>query len=179
MFTSCITPSYTKEDSTSLNHNEISSSLSNTIQYGPISIRLCKKQAPTLETGRQSKHLVLVGEEAIKREKRRERNRASARKTKEKRQLIEAEIHQQLKDLENEHLSLENDLQELYQRRQNLQDQLNKLIVDPLEELFSNDGHDMAPLVAEYSNGFDLFDESIETILNHIFNINFHPMTNN
>jgi uncharacterized protein (DUF3084 family) len=170
MFTSCTTLSYTKKDSTSSNHNKVSSSR-NTIQYGPISIRLSKKQAPILESGRRSKHLVLVGEEAIKRQKRREKNLKSARTVKQKRQTIEAELHQQLKDLENQHSSLEYYIQELYQRRQNLQAQVTKLIVDPLEELFSNDSYDIALFVKQYSNDFDLFDKEID--------INFHRVMNN
>jgi hypothetical protein len=52
------------------NDIEVSSSLrmKNMFQYGPISVRLCRKAAPTLETGHRSKHLVLVGEEAARRE---------------------------------------------------------------------------------------------------------------
>jgi predicted RNase H-like nuclease (RuvC/YqgF family) len=180
MFTSCTIPSYTKQDSTSSteSNDKEASSLKNTIQYGPISIRLCKKQAPTLETGRRSKHLVLVGEEAIKREKRREKNREAARKLKEKRQLIEEELNQKLKDLENQHSSLENYLQELHQRKQILQNKVNNIIVDPLEELLSNDSRDITLFVKQYSNDFDLFDESIDTLLNYGLDTSFYPVTN-
>jgi len=179
--TSCTTLSYTTQNSissTESNDNEVSSSsLSNKIQYGPISVRLCRKAAPTLETGRRSKYLVLVGEEAARREKRREKNREAARKLKEKRQLIEDELNQKLKYLKDQHSGLQNYLQHLKQRKQNLQNEVNNRVIDPIDELLSNDNHDMPLFFEQYSNELDLFDESIENILNSDLDASFHSAT--
>jgi hypothetical protein len=176
--TSCTTLSYTTQNSISSiksNDNEVSSSssLSNTIQYGPISVRRYRKAAPTLETGRRSKYLVLVGEEAARREKQREKNREAARKLKEKRQLIEEELDQKLKYLKNQHSDLQNYLQYLKQTKQNLQNEVNNRFIDPIDELLSNDNHDMPLFFEQYSNELDLFDESIEKILNSDFDSSF------
>ena len=168
MLSSNSSPSYTTESSISSiesNDNEASST-TNTIQYGPIQVRLCRKPAPTLETGRRSKHLVLVGDEAAKRERRREKNRDAARKIKEKRQLIEEELNERLKQLEGEHSNLQNYLQHLHQRKLNLQEEAHKLLNDPIIDLLSNDNHDMPLFFEQYCNDIDLFDEAIEHILN-------------
>ncbi len=181
MFTSCTTPSYITQDSNSSmdsNDIEVSSSLQmkNMVQYGPISVRVCRKAAPTLETGRRSKHLVLVGEEAARREKRREKNREAARKLKEKRQIIEEELNQKIKELEGQHSGLQNYLQHLEQRKQNLENKVNNLVIDPIDELLSNENQDMPLFFEQYSNDLDLFDESIEEILNFDLNNNFHSL---
>jgi hypothetical protein len=142
----------------------------NTVQYGPIAVRMCRRAAPTLETGRRSKHLVLVGDEAMRREKRRERNREAARKLKEKRQLIEEELNQKLTDLENQHTGLEKYLQYLRQRKQFLQNEVNNTMTDPIHELLSNENPDMLLFFEQYADDIDLFDESIENILNFDLN---------
>jgi hypothetical protein len=168
MFTGCTTPSYTTQESTSSNDSEIfSQSSCNVIQYGPITVRLSRKAAPRLETGRRSKHLILVGDEAIKREKRRQKNREAARKLKIKRQLIEVELHQRLKDLEHQYSSLQNYLQQLRQKREYLQNEVNNLITDPIDDLLLNDNRDIPSFLQQYSNDFDLFDEPIDHILNY------------
>jgi septal ring factor EnvC (AmiA/AmiB activator) len=117
-----------------------------------------RKTVPTLENGRRSKYLVLFGEEAIRREKRRERNREAARKLKEKRQLIEDELNQKIKDLENQHSSLEKYLRFLQKRKKLLEDTINDLLMDSIDKYLSNE---------QYS--FDPFDESIESILKSVF----------
>ncbi len=148
--------SYTTQDSNS-SMDEI---FSNTIQDGSIDVRMSRKVVPTLETGRRSKNLVLVGEEAARREKRRERNREAARKLKEKRQLIEDELNQKIKDLENQHLGLEKYLRFLQRRKQLLEDTIKDLTNDSIDKLFE-----------QYSpDDFNLFDESIESILNSVMN---------
>ncbi|CAF4174231.1 unnamed protein product [Rotaria magnacalcarata] len=72
--------------STQSNDSEASSSLSSSImaQYESIQVSLCREQAPTIATDRRSKHFILVGDEAATREKRRVRNRETARKLKVK-----------------------------------------------------------------------------------------------
>jgi len=163
------------------NDNEVSSPLrlNNLVQYGPISVRVCRKTAPTLETGRRSKHLVLVGEEAARREKRREKNREAAKKLKEKRQIIEEELNQKIKELEGQHSGLQNYLQQLYQKKQNLQNEVNYLFMDPIDRLLSNDNQDMPLFFEQYSNDLDLFNQSIEHILNFDLNNTFHSVMDN
>ena len=181
MLSSNSSPSYTTESSNSSveSNDSEASSTTNTIQYGPIQVHLCRKSAPTLETGRRSKHLVLVGDEAIKRERRREKNRDAARKLKEKRQLIEEELNERLKQLENEHSNLQNYLQQLHQRKSNLQEEANKLLSDPLADLLSNDNEDIALFFEQYTNDIDRYNESIEDILNFDFDTSFSSVMNN
>lgn len=175
MCTSYNTASYTTQDSISSNDSEISStSSSNTVQYGPITVRVCQKVAPRLGTGRRSKYLVLFGEEAIKREKRREKNRQAAKRLKEKRQLIENELNSKLKDLENQHSDLQNYLQQLKQQKQNLQTEVNNLVIDPINELVANYNQYMPLFFEQYSNDFNLPDESLDQILNYNSNIHFY-----
>jgi len=149
-----ITPHCTNQDCIS----SVESNESETSSNGIAPLR--RKAVPTLETGRRSKNLVLVGEEAARREKRRERNREAARKLKEKRQLIEDELNQKIKDLENQHLGLEKYLRFLQRRKQLLEDTIKDLTNDSIDKLFG-----------QYSpDDFNLFDESIESILNSVMN---------
>ncbi len=181
MFTSNSTPSYTTESSISSIQSDDSeaSSTTNIIQYGPIQVRSYRKSIPTLKTGRQSKHLVLAGDEAIKREKRREKNRNAARKLKEKRQIIEDELNERLKQLEGEHSNLKNYLQELHQRKSNLQEEVDRLHIDAIVELLSNDNEDMALFFEQYSDDMDLSEESIAEILNFDLNTSSNSVINN
>ncbi|CAF1324907.1 unnamed protein product [Rotaria sordida] len=170
--TSNESPSYTTQHSntsTYSNESEISSPspsplpANNTVQYGPIHIRLCRRPAPTIATGRRPKHLVLAGEEAIKREKRREKNREAARKLKERRQCIEDELNQKLKELQGEHTNLQEYLQQLQQRKQHLQEKVNNCLNDPMDELLLNDSQDITLFLEQYLGDLDLFDESKES----------------
>lgn len=162
-------------DHTSTESNNASSS-NNIIHYGPISVRLCRKSAPTLETGRRSKNLVLVGDEAARREKRRERNREAARKLKEKRQTIEEELNQKLKVLENQHTNLQDFLTQLQQRKQSLENEVNCILTDPIEHLLDNENCEMPLFFEQFSDEFDSFEESIERILNFDENSNFDSL---
>jgi hypothetical protein len=164
--------SYTTQDSNS-SMDEI---FSNTIQDGSIDVRMSRKVVPTLETGRRSKNLVLVGEEAARRERRRERNREAARKLKEKRQLVEEELNQKIKDLENQHLGLEKYLLFLQQRKQLLQNEVNNVMIDPIDELLSNENPEMLLFFEQYSDEMDSFDESINSILNFDLNISLNSI---
>ena len=151
----------------------------NILHYGPISVRLCRKSAPTLETGRRSKHLVLVGEEAARREKRRERNREAARKLKEKRSLIEEELNRKIKDLEDQHSDLEGFLTQLKQRKQTLENEVNYILTDPIEHLLDNEHCDMPLFFEQFSGDFAAFEESIDRILNFDDNTNFDSILSN
>jgi septin family protein len=144
---------------------EVASS-NNIVEYGPIQICVCRKPIPTIATGRRSKHLVLVGDEAMRREKRREKNREAARKLKEKRQLIEEELDQKVKELENEHSDLQNYLQQLREKKQILEQEITNLLIDPLDELLSNKNQEMLLLFEQHADDLDLLDESVEKILN-------------
>ena len=92
------------------------------------------------------------------------KNRDAARKIKEKRQLIEEELNERLKQLEGEHSNLQNYLQQLHQRKSNLQEETNKLLNDPIIDLLSNDNHDMLLLFEQHSDDIDLYEESIAEI---------------
>jgi len=175
------TYSYTSQSSNSsieLDGSEVSSS-NNIVEYGPIQVRVCRKPIPTIATGRRSKHLVLVGDEAMRREKRREKNREAARKIKEKRQLIEEELDKKVKELENEHSDLQNYLQQLREKKQNLEQEITNLFIDPLDELLSNKNQDKLLLFEQYADDLDLLDESVEKILNFDLNTDYNSVKYN
>ncbi|CAF2390729.1 unnamed protein product [Rotaria sp. Silwood2] len=178
------TPIYTAQysnTSTNSDESDISSPLpsSHTVHYGPIQIRLCRKPAPTIATGRRPKHLVLAGEEAIKREKRREKNREAARKLKERRQCIEDELNKKLQKLQGEHANLQNYLQQLQQRKQHLQEKVNNCLIDPIDELLSNDDEDITLFLEQYLGDLDLLNEFNESSFNFDIDISFNSMTDN
>lgn len=153
--------SCTSEDSiSSMDTNE-----NDALQYGPISVQYRRKPAPTLETGRRSKNLILVGDEAARRDKRRERNREAARKLKEKRVLIEEELNRTLKDLQGQHADLQKYLRFLHQRKQLLEDAMNDLRVNSADDLLSNESFDKPLFFEQYSDDFNLADDSIESFL--------------
>ena len=149
-------PMYTSQSSSSSSTG--SESASNILQYGPIQVRVCRKGAPTLATGRRSKHLTLHGEEAIKREKRREKNRVAARKLKEKRQIIEDELNREIQDLESEHSDLQHYLAELQREKQRLEFELDQLCL--------NDQDSMSSFFDQYLGEFDLTVDSMENLVN-------------
>jgi hypothetical protein len=64
MLTSNTAPSYsTQTSNVSIASNDSdASSSTNVFHYGPIQVRLGRKSAPTLENGRRSKNLILVGD---------------------------------------------------------------------------------------------------------------------
>jgi hypothetical protein len=71
------------------------------VNYGPIKIRRRHTAAPTLATGRRSKHAVIEGEDRMKREIRRMKNRESARNLKKMRDDIEHELEAKITELES------------------------------------------------------------------------------
>ncbi|CAF0883465.1 unnamed protein product [Adineta steineri] len=77
-----------------------------TVMYGPINIKVRQSTAPTLATGRRSKFYTLVGDEAVKREIRRKRNREAAQKLKEKRSIIEDDLNKQILEYETKEKEL-------------------------------------------------------------------------
>jgi hypothetical protein len=93
------------------------------VSYGPINVQVCSRKRPTLKTGRRSKFLVLEGNAAIKREKRRERNRKNARKFKEKRIHIENQLINEINQLENHHTYLLSKIEDLQSYRHFLEEQ--------------------------------------------------------
>lgn len=152
--------SSTSEDSiSSMDTNDSS-------HYESIPVQLRRKPAPTLETGRRSKNLILVGDEAARRDKRRERNREAARKLKEKRVLIEEELNRTLKDLQGQHADLQKYLRFLHQRKQLLEDVMNDLRVNSADDLLSNESFDKPLFFELHSDDFNLADDSIQSFLN-------------
>ena len=135
-------------------------------QYGPITVRVCRKSVSTLETGRRSKHLVLIGEEAEKREKRRERNREGAKKLKEKRQQIEEELNQKIHQLENQLSNLTNRVDQLNERKQTLLYELNEELLNEIDDICSNEIQTKSCQSEQYSIDMDLFDDAFEEVIN-------------
>jgi len=129
-------------------------------------VRVIRKAIPTLETGRRSKHLVLFGIEAVRRDKRRERNRLAAKRLKEKRQQIEDELNQKIQELENQHSHLKSRVTELDQRKRHLLADLNEQLLNELDEIISEDQQTNVPEPEQYSLVMNLFDDAFEQILN-------------
>ncbi|CAF3389769.1 unnamed protein product [Rotaria socialis] len=163
------------------NDSEASLSLSSstTVQYEPIQVSLYRKQTPTIATGRRSKHFILVGVEAARREKRRARNREAARKLKEKRKCIEDELLLKHEELQSEHVNLQNYIKQLQQKKQNLQQEIDNSFMDSLQELLSNDNEDLNLFFEQYLHDLTLFKEPIENILNWNLNIDADSMIDN
>ena len=151
--------SFNSEDSKSSPMTDVTS---NIVHYGPIQVRLCRKLAPTLATGRRSKHMTLTGDEALKREKRREKNRLAARKLKEKRQVIEDELSKKVQELEGEHSELRTVLKQLQQHKEYLEQQIDRFLVNPTEDVLRRDHEALSSLFDEYLAGFDHWDISVD-----------------
>jgi hypothetical protein len=110
-------------------------SSSNYISYGPIRFFSRKGKAPTLSTGRKSRFEELHGEELIQREYRREKNRLLSKKLKEKREMIENDLTQQINQLEREHEYLLYRIEQLKLRRDYLCHRLEDVKQDPVFNL--------------------------------------------
>jgi hypothetical protein len=110
-------------------------SSSNYVSYGPIRFFSRKGKAPTLLTGRKSRFEELHGEELIQREYRREKNRLLSKKLKEKREMIENELLQQISQLENEHEHLLNRIEQLKLHKDYLCRKLEDVKQDPVFNL--------------------------------------------
>ncbi len=103
--------------------------------YGPISVRKRHTTAPTLLTGRRSKDHVIEGEDAIKREKRRTKNRESARNLKILRDNIEHELKKQVNKLESEEHNLLIKVNNLRRYKQYLEEQCRQ--THPIYEIIT------------------------------------------
>lgn len=121
---------------------------------------------PTLETGRRSKHLVLVGEDAIKREKRRQKNREAARKLKEKRQLIEDELSKKVKELESQQSHLQNHIEHLHQQKQHMIYELNNQVLNEIDQLLSDENYSEPNQCEHFSSDTGLLTDAVEDVLN-------------
>ena len=126
------------------------------VEYGPIRVRLTRKPAPTLATGRRSKHITLLGDAAIKREKRREKNRIAARRLKAKRESIEDELQRKIELLENEQMNLQTYLVYLRSHKQRLETELsNNLFFDSITELLMTNEEPVPFVLNDYTENRD------------------------
>lgn len=137
-----------------INQNSTQDNFGTTEQNQDLVSRLNSKRGPrkpalTLANGRRSKYLILHGEEAIKRERRRERNRNAAQKLREKRQIIEEDLQNTIQSLESQHFTLENLLVELRTRKEFLESQLRSLSTIQLLEEFSLSNSEETPPSSE------------------------------
>jgi hypothetical protein len=163
MFNKDLSYLYSDEYFTSSNETELSSQVSNYIDYRPNRTRICRKTAPILLSNRRSKHVVLFNEDALKRDKRRERNRILAKYLKEKQQVFEEDLYQKLKELENERSNLQNHITQLQSHKQNLNIEINENIsMDSIND-FNQDK--IPSCLNQYSTEFDLFNISITNVL--------------
>jgi len=124
------------EDPYSLNCNS-NVSLDSCVYYGPIRFYRRRGKAPTLLTGRKSKFEKLDGEEKIRRDLRRQKNRLLSKKLKEKRENIFNELLQQMKELEQKQLYLLNSIQQLQLYKNNLYNKLENSKQDSLFNLIN------------------------------------------
>ena len=128
----------TIEENQSENRSRTKRADSTMAAYGPLTVAVRKAQPPTLATGRRSKFLILEGEEAIRRELRRKRNRDAAKKLKEKRFIMEQQLQKDIADLESKEQELTSKVKNLenykeqlelrYQHILYMQEQLSKSI---------------------------------------------------
>ncbi|CAF0946307.1 unnamed protein product [Adineta steineri] len=100
--------------------SDSSTSGSYVVEYGPVRIRHRRTLSQTLATGRRSKDDPIEGDEAIKRELRRAKNRIAARDLKRARDQVELNLVQQLKELEEQEEKLETQHKQLEERKAQL-----------------------------------------------------------
>lgn len=96
--------------------------------YGPIRIRRRHTVSSTLATGRRSKDEMIEGEDPIKRELRRMKNREAARRLKAERDGIERDLTKQVGDLEETERTLLNEIDQLTLYKRRLEDQYDQCL---------------------------------------------------
>jgi hypothetical protein len=97
-----------------------------TVVYGPILIKKRQSATPTIATGRRSKDVVCEGEDAVKRETRRRKNRESARNLKKLRDNIEHELEAKVNVLQSEEQDLLTQIDNFQIYKQYLEEQCQK-----------------------------------------------------
>ena len=125
-----------KNDVTTSSPGETSADLNNNkpkrykvVSYGPINVRVCLDETVTLKTGRRSKFVKLEGEDAKRRERRRARNRAAAKKLKEKRIELEARLTNEIKQLEERANKLQLELNNLQSYKEFLERRCHEFVL--------------------------------------------------
>jgi hypothetical protein len=93
------------------------------VTYGPIRIKKRHTTAPTLATGRRSKYVLVNGEDAVKGELRRRKNREAARNLKKYRDNIEHELSAAINELESKERDLLSQIDNLRLYKQQLEEQ--------------------------------------------------------
>jgi hypothetical protein len=136
--------------------------LSNCIYYGPICFYRRRGKAPTLLTGRKSKFEQINKEEIFQRNVRREKKRLLSRKLKEKREKIENELIQQIKQLEGKEFDLENLIKQRQVYKKQLIYQLEHSNQDSLLDLINN--KEIPLFFQQFDHSFLDIDFSINTL---------------
>lgn len=88
-----------------------------------------------------STNLSIVSEEVDRQERRRQQNRRAARRLKLKRQLMETDLCKTVQTLQNQHIQLQDYIEQLYQRRQQLLFELNQQSFQDIDNLFYDNEH--------------------------------------
>ena len=123
---------------------------SNCVCYGPIRYFARKGKAPTLITGRKSKFEQLDGEEEMKRELRRQKNRLLSQQLKEKREKIFSDLLTRIDQLEREQSHLCDYIQQLQEHRDDLLQEMEDIQQDPLANLIQQ--NEMALFFEEHDH---------------------------
>lgn len=108
---------------------------SNCVCFGPIRYFARKGKAPTLSTGRKSKFEQLDGEDEMRRELRRQKNRVLSQQLKEKREKIFSDLLTRIDQLEREQSHLCTHIQQLQEHRDDLLQEMQCIQQDPLTNL--------------------------------------------
>ena len=98
----------------------------NVVSYGPIKVRVSTRSTPTLLSGRRSKFYPLEGEEATKRELKREKNRRTARMLKERHIQIELGLMNELSALQTKEKTLLEEINNLESYKGFLKDRFHE-----------------------------------------------------
>jgi hypothetical protein len=112
------------------------------IYYGPIRYHRRRGKAPTLLTGRRTKSEPIDGineVEYTKRELDRQKKRYSSRLLKQKRDNIEKELNEQVKQVQQDHIRLQSQIKQLISYKQYLLNKLEEIKQDPLINLINED----------------------------------------
>jgi hypothetical protein len=112
------------QQGSSSENSAVSADDQDVVAFGPIKVKLRKKPAPTLATGRRSRYEILTPDEEKKRDIRRARNRAAAERVRLHRLGIEEDLKGEIEQLQAQEDQLHTDVQHLQYRKLELQQKL-------------------------------------------------------
>ena len=140
-----------------------SSTRSDAADYVSCPLDASRRLAPTWSAGHRSKHVTLLNEVALRRERRRARYRMTTRQWLEQRQCIENGLHQQLNGLGIRQIQLKDYWWDLHSRRHNVERRIDQhLSTDLLSDIVLTDAVVGPSLANQHANEMHRFSTSTD-----------------